>query len=106
MSRELGSIDIAERNGIDRRTAYRWLKAIHEEYGPSVVARRGKRGVFVTTEDAFARVAPLVASRAAADRRLREVEERMADTEKRLDRMASEHSELKRQLSLQFSRAK
>lgn len=106
MSRELGSIDIAERNGIDRRTAYRWLKAIHEEYGSSVVARRGKRGVYVTTEDAFARVAPLVARRAVEERRIREVEERVADAEKRLDKVVSEHAELRRQLSLQFSRGR
>lgn len=104
MSRELGTAEVAERNGIDRRTAYRWLKAIHEEYGSSVVARRGKRGVFVTTEDAFARVAPLVARRAVEERRWREVEERLSDTEKRLDKVVSEHAEMRRQLSLQFPR--
>lgn len=106
MSRELGSIEIAERNGIDRRTALRWLKAIHAEYGSSVVARRGKRGVFVTTEDAFARVAPLVAKRAGEERRIRELEERLSDTEKRLDKVVAEQGELRRQLSFQFLRAK
>lgn len=106
MSRELTSGDVAKRNGIDRKTAYRWLRALHEEYGPSVVSRRGKRGVYVTTEDAFARVAVLTAKKAAEERRMREVEERLADAETRLDKQAAELADFRRRAAHWFSRQK
>jgi hypothetical protein len=85
MRRELRTADIARRHGVDRKTAYRWLLQIEKQYGSRVVARRGRRGVLVTTEEAFASVAPLVASREREDRRLRELEERVAELEQRLD---------------------
>lgn len=104
MSRELRAADIARSHKIDRKTAYRWLKAIHEQLGPSVVARRGKRGIYVTTEDAFARVAPIVARRTAEERRIRELEERMADAEKRMDGQSVELAEFRRRAAAWFSR--
>ncbi len=106
MSRELKSADIAALHGIDRRTAYRWLKAIHEAHGPSVVARRGKRGVYVTTQDAFARVAPLIAKKAVEERRVRELEDRVADAEKRIDKQAEELAAFRRSAHQWFARQK
>lgn len=104
MSREIGTAEIAARNNINRRTALRWLKAIHAQYGSSVVARRGRR--FVTTEDAFARVAPLVAKHAATERRLRDLEERVGDQETRLDKQAAELADFRRRAAAWFSRQK
>lgn len=96
MSRELKVADIARRHGVDRKTAYRWLVEIEKECGPSVVGRRGKRGVLFTTEDAFAKVAPLVAQRAVEERRVKDLEERMADAETRADKHAMEIIDLRR----------
>lgn len=104
MSRELRAIDIAKANGIDRKTAYRWLKEIHEAYGPGVVARRGKRGIYVTTEDAFAKVAPIVRQKAVEERRVRDLEERVLDAEKRLDKQALELAEFRRKAAAWFAR--
>lgn len=106
MSRELRTIDVAKANQIDRKTAYRWLKEIHEAYGPSVVSRRGKRGIFVTTEEGFSRVAALVRQKAIAERRVRDLEERMEDAEKRLDKQAAELAEFKRRAAAWFARAR
>ena len=90
MGRELKASDIAERHNIHRTTAYRWLLQIEAQYGAAVVYRRGKRGVLVTTEDAFAAVAPLVASRSAAEHRIRELEQELADTNTRVDQLQRE----------------
>jgi CRP-like cAMP-binding protein len=107
VSRELKAGDIASRNGISRRTASRWLKAIHEDprYGSRVVARRGNPGVYVTTEDAFAIVAALVAGHSKDARRIADVEERIADQETRMDQMARELGELRRQSARSPARA-
>lgn len=104
MSRELRSADIAKANGIDRKTAYRWMKEIHEVYGPSVVCRRGKRGIYVTTEDAFAKVAAIVREQAVKERRVRDLEERVEDAEKRLDKQAQEIAEFRRKAAAWFAR--
>lgn len=95
---ELKVADVAARHGVDRKTAYRWLVEIEAKYGPRVVARRGRRGVLVTTEDAFASVAPLVAGKAKDERRLRELEERIEDAEKRADKAAERLSAVERQV--------
>lgn len=95
MSRELKSIDIAERHGVSRTTAYRWLLEIERQYGARVVTRRGR--VLVTTEDAFAQVAPLVAQRGAEERRFRDLEEGLADANKRADKSAERLSTLERE---------
>lgn len=104
MSGELKAADLARRHGVDRKTAYRWLVQLEAKYGAKVVARRGKRGVLVTTEDAFAEVAPLVAEKARDDRRIRELEERLADAETRADKHARDIADLTRQFrQLSFS---
>lgn len=95
---ELKAADIAARHNVDRKTAYRWMLELERKYGSRVIARRGKRGVLVTTEDAFAAVAPLAASKAKEDRRIRDLEERMADAERRADKAAAELSAVKRQV--------
>jgi hypothetical protein len=101
---ELKVVDVAERHGVDRKTAYRWFIELERKFGPRVIGRRGRRGVMFTTEDAFASVAPLCASKAKDDRRFRELEERMTDAETRADRAAAELSAVKRQVSqLAFS---
>ena len=105
---ELKVADVAERHGVDRKTAYRWLCEIEQKFGARVVTRRGKRGVLVTTEDAFAAVAPLCASKAKDDRRFKELEERVTDAEVRADKTAAELSAVKRQvgqLAFSFGRA-
>lgn len=99
MSRELKVADIARRNGVSRVTAYRWLLEIEKKYGPGVVGRRGKRGDLFTTEDAFAKVAPLVAERSSEDRRIRELEERMLDSEVRADQQAEKILGMSRELA-------
>jgi hypothetical protein len=106
VSRELKAGDIAARNGISRRTASRWLKAIHEDprYGSKVVARRGNPGVYVTTEDAFAVVAPLVAGHSKDARRIADLEERVEDQDRRIDKMAAEISEFRRLSASWFAR--
>lgn len=86
MSRELKASDIAERRGISRITAYRWLVELEKRYGPSVVGRRGKRGILFTTEEAFAKVAPAVTERYVGERRMQDLEDRMGDAERRADR--------------------
>ncbi len=95
MSRELKSIDIAERHGVSRTTAYRWLLEIEKQYGSRVVTRRGR--VLVTTEDAFAQVAPLVAQRGAEERRFRDLEEEVADAHTRLNKAVEEIGTLRRE---------
>lgn len=95
---ELKAADIAARHDVDRKTAYRWMLELERKYGSRVIARRGKRGVLVTTEDAFAAVAPLAASKAKEDRRIKDLEERMADAERRADKAAAELSAVKRQV--------
>lgn len=97
MSRELTAGDLARRNGIDRKTAWRWMRAVYDEYGPAIVSRRGRRGVYVTTEDAWARVAILVARREAEERRLSDIELRIEIVEQRVDRQSVDVSELYRQ---------
>src|SRR4051812_3280901 len=97
-SRELGTADIARRHGVDRKSAWRWLRALHEKYGDRVVTRRGRRGVYVTTEAAMAGVAPLAPSTEKDERRFRELEERIADAEKRADRAAADLSLVRRQV--------
>lgn len=95
---ELKAADIAARHGVDRKTAYRWMVELEGKYGAKVIGRRGRRGVLFTTEDAFAAVAPLCASKAKEDRRIRELEQRMADAETRADRAAAALSAVKRQV--------
>lgn len=95
---ELKAADIAARHNVDRKTAYRWMLELERKYGSRVIARRGKRGVLVTTEDAFAAVAPLAASKAKEDRRIKDLEERMADAERRADKAAAELAVVKRQV--------
>lgn len=95
---ELKVADVAERHGVDRKTAYRWLVEIEAKYGSRVVARRGRRGVLVTTEDAFSAVAPLAASKAKDDRRFKDLVERVADAEKRADKAADRLSTLEIQV--------
>lgn len=97
MGRELKAADIAERHNIHRTTAYRWLLQIEKQYGAAVVYRRGRRGVLVTTEDAFAAVAPLVASRSAAEQRIKHLEDRLADAEARADKQAEMTLQLQRE---------
>ncbi len=97
MAGELKVADIARRHGVDRKTAYRWMVEIERTHGARVIGRRGKRGILFTTEDAFAQVAPLVASRAADERRIRELEERVIDAERRADKQAEELSNLSRE---------
>lgn len=93
---ELKAADIARRHGIDRKTAYRWLVALEREYGSRVVTRRGR--VLVTTEDAFREVAPLAAERSAQDRRFREIEERLDDGDRRVDKLAERMSAVEREV--------
>lgn len=91
MGRELTTGDIARRNGIDRKTAYRWMRAIHEEHGPTVVSRRGKRGVYVTTEDAFTRIAVLGSARDLKNEdRIARLEQRLEEAERRADHLAAD----------------
>lgn len=100
---ELKAADIAARHGVDRKTAYRWMLELERKFGSRVIARRGKRGVLVTTEDAFAAVAPLAASKAKEDRRIKDLEERIADIECRADKTAERVGAVERavkQLSL------
>ncbi len=104
MSRELKVSDLAKRHGVNRKTAYRWLVEIERKYGASVVGRRGKRGDLFTTEDAFAQVAPLVASRSAEDKRLRDMEERIDDVEKRTDKQSEAIADLRREFQALASR--
>lgn len=99
MSRELGTAEIARRHGIDRKTAYRWMRAIFEEYGPAVVCRRGKRGVYVTTEDAWRTVAVLVERRAAEEARFEDIELRLQVVEQRQDRTTTDVTELFRRVN-------
>lgn len=56
---ELKASDIAKLHGIHRQTAYRWLVELEKKFGPTIVGRRGKKGVLFTTADALASVAPL-----------------------------------------------
>lgn len=95
---ELKVCDVAERHGVDRRTAYRWLCELEEKYGSRVIGRRGRRGVLFTTEDAMASVAPLCASKAKDDRRIRDIEERVADIEKRADKTVERVGTVERQV--------
>lgn len=99
MGRELKAADIARRHGVSRVTAYRWLVEIERKYGASVVARRGKRGDLVTTEDAFAKVAPLVAERSLEERRVKELEERVTDAEIRANAQADKILSMSRELA-------
>lgn len=72
------------------------MRAVYLEYGPTVVSRRGKRGCYVTTEDAWARVAVLVAQRAAEERWKQDVELRLQILEERIDRQSIDLTELYR----------
>ena len=96
---ELKVVDVAERHGVDRKTAYRWLVELERKFGPRVIGRRGRRGVLFTTEDAMASVAPLCASKAKDDRRFQELEDRVTDAETRADKAAAELSAMKRQVA-------
>lgn len=95
MARELKVSDVARRHGVSRRTAYRWFVEIEKRFGPTVVGRRGR--VLITTEDAFAAVVPLVAGKSEEERRVVELEERMADMEKRADKSAERVGALERE---------
>lgn len=96
MSRELTTGDLATRHNVDRKTAYRWMKAVHAEFGPTVVSRRGKRGIFVTTEDAWQRVQVLVKLRQAEEQWKQDVELRLQILEERQDRASVDVTELYR----------
>jgi len=99
MARELSVADIARRHDVDRKTAYRWLVEIEKKYGPSVVGRRGKRGVLFTTEDAFARVAPLVASRSREDQRISRLEDWQVDELHRADMVIGRLTAMEREIA-------
>jgi transposase-like protein len=96
---EVKTTTIARRHGVSRQTAYRWLRDLEKAHGPAIVARRGKRGVFVTTEDAFSKAAPIVEDHSEEDRRYTEIFERINDLETRCDKLASRVSELERKLA-------
>lgn len=85
MSRKLKASDIARRHGVDRETAYLWLEQLEKKYGPSVVGRRGKRGVLFTTEAAMAKVTPVAPVEGRDDRRFAELAERLEEAETRTD---------------------
>ena len=106
MARELKTSDIARLHGVSRRTAYAWLVEIERKYGPSVVCRRGKRGDLVTTTDAFAKVAPLVASSTVDERRIKALEDRMTDAEVRADATAARLSQVERDVRAGQARAR
>ena len=103
---ELKVSDIAERHQISRMTAYRWMIEIERKHGPSVIGRRGKRGVLITTEDAWMAVAPLVRNLLTEiEERIEKIEERQTDEEflsaKTAQRVGTLEREFK-QLSLQW----
>jgi len=104
MAGELKVADIARRHGVDRSTAYRWMIEIEKRHGPTVIGRRGKRGVLFTTEDAFATVAPLVADRSYMERMVKELTERLDDTDRRTDKLAAEVAEFRRLAARWFAR--
>lgn len=91
---ELGVGDVARLRGISRWTAKRWMRALEAKYGVRVVARRGRR--MFTTARALEAVAPAVAPAAKAERRIVDLELRMADAEVRADKTASDVVELRR----------
>lgn len=79
---ELKVSDIARRHHISRMTAYRWMVEIEKKHGPAVVGRRGKRGVLITTEDAWMAVAPLVRGLLTEiEERIEKIEEHQAESD-------------------------
>lgn len=72
---ELTAGDVARLRNCDRKTAWRWLRQLERQHGPTVVMRRGNR--MVTTLAALERVAPdTIAKR--TDDRVRDLEQRIA----------------------------
>ena len=93
---ELKASDIARRHGIDRKTAYRWLVALEKKHGSEIVTRRGR--VLVTSDAAFAKVAPLVADNRAELHWRKEMLERIEDAERRTDKTAERLGALEREV--------
>lgn len=86
---ELTAGDVARLRGISRKTAYRWLVQLEAKYGPRVVSRRGNR--LVTTLSALEGLAPALETERTLDR-IRDLEARYAEIERRLDGLARELS--------------
>jgi hypothetical protein len=94
-SSELTAADIARWRGCSRATAWRWLRDLEAEHGPTVVARRGKNGRYLyTTYAALAKVAPVPLD-PNVERRLQDLEKRLADEERRSNAHARELSDLR-----------
>lgn len=98
VDRELSVSDIAKMRGVSRKTAWRWLCQLEKKYGPSVIGRRGKKGVLFTTRSAMEKIAPLAKNDEGFERRCKDLEERLDDAERRADKQAEVISELTRQL--------
>lgn len=90
----MGSAEIAKAFGCSIWTARRWLLEMERKHGSTVVGRRG-RALF-TTRLAFEQIAP----RALGERKqIAELQQRAADAEKRADKMASDLSSVKKDLT-------
>lgn len=82
---ELSATDIATARGWSRTTAWRWLCQLEKQFGPTVVARRGRR--LFTTAAALARVAPTLGFERLRTR-VDDHEQRIEQLEARVDRLA------------------
>lgn len=95
---ELSVADVARIHGISRITAWRWMRRLHEQHGPSVVCKRGR--VYVTTQEAFEKVtAHKRPNDDALVRRIRILEERQLVSERRLDGVAGDVRELRSEVA-------
>lgn len=94
MSAELSSGDIAKLYGISRYKAHRLLRDIETKHGPTIVCRRGNRRF--TTRAALEQVAP----RPIGDKKhLAELQQRVEDTENRLDIATTELRAVKKEVN-------
>lgn len=90
-TRLLTTGDIAALYDVSRRTAWRWLRAAYRSHGPRVVKRiKGKtRDRYMTTRAGLAEILPGVPL-TDGERRLRAVEEKGQEHDRRLAAQAEE----------------
>lgn len=95
MSRELSVGEVARARGLHRSTVYRWFVELERVHGARVIGRRGRK--LFTTDDALEEVAPACKTRDREERRLRDLEARVADVEVRADKHAEQIGDLSRE---------
>ena len=96
--------DVAALYDVTRNTAYKWLRALHESHGQTVVAvsvsplgKARKRVHYVTTEEAIASLLPARPMTGTA-RRTRDLEDRVAALTRRLDAADRARSEDRKEM--------